>query len=114
MRVRVDGRLAHGVSAKDLILAIIAKIGIGGATGHVIEYCGTAINALTMDERMTVCNMSIEAGARAGMIAPDDVTFEYLVALRGRARSPDGARARATTAQPSTLTSSSTPTPSSR
>jgi 3-isopropylmalate/(R)-2-methylmalate dehydratase large subunit len=88
MRVCVDGRLAHGVSAKDLILAIIATIGIGGATGHVIEYCGTAINSLSMDERMTVCNMSIEAGARAGMIAPDDVTFEYLA---GRPHAPRGA-----------------------
>src|SRR5207344_2207727 len=76
------------VSAKDLILAIIAEIGIGGATGHVIEYCGTAISALSMDERMTVCNMSIEAGARAGMIAPDDVTVEYLA---GRPHAPRGA-----------------------
>ncbi len=88
MQVRIDGRLGSGVSAKDIILAVIAKIGIGGATGHVIEYCGSAITALSMDERMTVCNMSIEAGARAGMIAPDDVTFEYLA---GRPHAPSGA-----------------------
>jgi 3-isopropylmalate/(R)-2-methylmalate dehydratase large subunit len=74
----VDGRLPEGVSAKDLILALIARIGTAGATGHAIEYRGSAIRALSMDERMTVCNMSIEAGARAGMVAPDDVTFEYL------------------------------------
>src|SRR6185436_9794778 len=67
-----------GVTAKDLILALIGKIGTAGATGHVIEYTGDAIGALSMEERMTVCNMSIEAGARAGMIAPDDVTFSYL------------------------------------
>jgi 3-isopropylmalate/(R)-2-methylmalate dehydratase large subunit len=74
----VDGRLPEGVSAKDLILALIARIGTAGATGHAIEYRGSAIRALSMDERMTVCNMSIEAGARAGMVAPDDVTFEFL------------------------------------
>src|SRR5260221_131037 len=74
----VDGRLPQGVSAKDLILALIARIGTAGATGHAIEYRGSAIRALSMDERMTVCNMSIEAGARAGMVAPDEVTFEYL------------------------------------
>src|SRR5450756_830713 len=76
--VRVDGTLAPGVSAKDVILALISRIGIGGGTGHVIEYTGSAIRALTMEERMTVCNMSIEAGARAGMIAPDQTTFAYL------------------------------------
>ncbi len=76
--VRVDGRLPAGVSAKDLVLAIIAKIGVGGGTGYVLEYRGEAIRALDMAGRMTVCNMSIEAGARAGMIAPDDATFEYL------------------------------------
>jgi len=74
----VDGRLPVGVGAKDLILALIARIGTAGATGHAIEYRGSAIRALSMDERMTVCNMSIEAGARAGMVAPDEVTFEYL------------------------------------
>ena len=78
MEIRIDSRLRPGVTAKDLILAIIAKIGVGGGTGHVVEYTGSAIRALSMEERMTVCNMSIEAGARAGMIAPDDTTYEYL------------------------------------
>jgi 3-isopropylmalate/(R)-2-methylmalate dehydratase large subunit len=87
MEVRVDGQLGPGVSAKDLILAVIAEIGIGGATGHVIEYTGSAIRALSMEERMTVCNMSIEAGGRAGMVAPDDVTFAYLF---GRPEVPEG------------------------
>ena len=85
---RITGQRAPGVSAKDLILALIGKIGTAGATGHVIEYTGAAIRALSMEERMTVCNMSIEAGARAGMIAPDDVTFAYLA---GRPRAPSGA-----------------------
>jgi 3-isopropylmalate/(R)-2-methylmalate dehydratase large subunit len=76
--VRVEGKLAPGVSAKDIILALIAKIGVGGGTGHVFEYTGEAIRNLTMEQRMTICNMSIEGGARAGMIAPDEVTFEYL------------------------------------
>jgi len=76
--VRVEGSLSLGVSAKDIILALIAQLGIGGGTGHVFEYTGPAIHALSMEERMTVCNMSIEGGARAGMIGPDDVTFEYL------------------------------------
>jgi 3-isopropylmalate/(R)-2-methylmalate dehydratase large subunit len=76
--VRVDGSLKPGVSAKDIILALISQIGIGGGTGHVIEYCGSAIRSLSMEERMTVCNMSIEGGARAGMIAPDDTTFQYV------------------------------------
>ena len=78
LEARMTGRRAPGVTAKDLILALIGKIGTAGATGHVIEYTGDAIRALSMEERMTVCNMSIEAGARAGMIAPDDVTFAYL------------------------------------
>jgi len=86
--VRMDGTLAAGVSAKDIILALIAKIGIGGGTGHVFEYTGSAIRALTMEQRMTICNMSIEGGARAGMIAPDEVTFEYLA---GREFAPKGA-----------------------
>lgn len=85
MEVRVNGRLPHGVSAKDIILAIIAKIGVGGGTGHVIEYTGAAIRALSMEARMTICNMSIEGGARAGMIAPDDTTFEYIA---GRPHAP--------------------------
>jgi 3-isopropylmalate/(R)-2-methylmalate dehydratase large subunit len=86
--IRVDGQLMPGVTAKDVILALCAKIGTGGATGHVIEYTGSAIRGLDMDGRMTVCNMSIEAGARAGMIAPDDTTFAY---LEGRDRVPKGA-----------------------
>jgi 3-isopropylmalate/(R)-2-methylmalate dehydratase large subunit len=76
--VRVDGRLGPGVTSKDIILAIIARLGIGGATGHVFEYRGEAIRALSMEERMTICNMSIEAGARAGMVAPDETTFAWL------------------------------------
>jgi 3-isopropylmalate/(R)-2-methylmalate dehydratase large subunit len=78
LEVRIDGRLAAGVTAKDVILAIIAQIGVGGATGSVIEYRGSTIESLSMEGRMTICNMSIEAGARAGLIAPDDTTFEYL------------------------------------
>jgi 3-isopropylmalate/(R)-2-methylmalate dehydratase large subunit len=86
--VRVDGRLTPGVSSKDVILALIARIGIGGGTGHVFEYRGEAIRALTMEQRMTICNMSIEGGARAGLIAPDDTTFEYIA---GRPHAPQGA-----------------------
>ena len=89
MRIGVDGRLADGVSAKDLILAIIVRIGAAGATGHVIEYAGSTIRALSMEGRLTVCNMSIEAGARAGMIAPDDTTFAWLA---GKPHAPAGAR----------------------
>jgi 3-isopropylmalate/(R)-2-methylmalate dehydratase large subunit len=85
--VRVDGRLAAGVSSKDVILALIARIGIGGGTGHVFEYSGEAIRALTMEQRMTICNMSIEGGAKAGLIAPDDTTFEYVA---GRPHAPTG------------------------
>jgi len=87
MAVNVDGALPPGVSAKDLILAVIAKIGTGGGQGHVIEYRGSAIESLSMEARMTVCNMSIEAGARAGMIAPDATTYEF---LRGRPHAPTG------------------------
>ena len=87
MEIRVNGELPPGVTAKDLILGIIAQIGIAGGTGHVIEYTGEAVRALSMEERMTVCNMSIEAGARAGMIAPDETTFRY---LEGRPRAPQG------------------------
>jgi 3-isopropylmalate/(R)-2-methylmalate dehydratase large subunit len=86
--VRVDGRMAPGVSSKDIILALIARIGVGGGTGHVFEYRGEAIRALTMEQRMTICNMSIEGGARAGLIAPDDTTFEY---VHGRPHAPQGA-----------------------
>lgn len=85
--IQVDGRLQQGVTAKDIILAIIAKIGVGGGTGYVLEYTGEAIRALSMEERMTVCNMSIEGGARSGMIAPDDTTFEYIA---GRPAAPKG------------------------
>ncbi len=88
MRVTVNGRLSEHVQAKDLILALIALIGAGGAAGHVIEYAGPAIRALSMEGRLTVCNMSIEAGARAGMIAPDDTTLDY---IRGRPHAPAGA-----------------------
>src|SRR5438093_1065671 len=87
-QARARGRLEPGVGAKDLILALIGKIGTAGAAGHVVEYTGAAVRALSMEERMTVCNMSIEAGARAGMIAPDEVTFAY---LEGRSRAPQGA-----------------------
>ncbi len=88
MEIRLEGSLPNGVTAKDVILAIIAKIGVGGGTGHVLEYTGPAIRALDMEGRMTVCNMSIEAGARAGMIAPDDTTYQYLA---GRPYAPSGA-----------------------
>ena len=87
LAIEVAGRLGPGVAAKDLVLAIIGRIGVNGGTGHVIEYRGPAIEALSMDERMTVCNMSIEAGARAGMVAPDQTTFDYLI---GRPRAPQG------------------------
>ncbi|GAB3595403.1 3-isopropylmalate dehydratase large subunit [Angustibacter peucedani] len=87
MAVTVEGALPDGVTAKDLVLAVIAEIGTGGGQGYVIEYRGEAVRALSMEARMTVCNMSIEAGARAGMIAPDDTTFEY---LQGRAHAPTG------------------------
>ena len=86
--VRVDGRLSRGVMAKDIILSLIARIGVGGGTGHVFEYGGEAIRALSMEERMTICNMSIEGGARAGLIAPDDTTYEY---VEGRPHAPKGA-----------------------
>jgi 3-isopropylmalate/(R)-2-methylmalate dehydratase large subunit len=86
--INVEGRLAPGVTAKDLILGIIGRIGVAGGTGYVFEYRGSTIRGLSMDERMTVCNMSIEAGARAGMIAPDETTFEY---LENKPRAPKGA-----------------------
>ncbi|HCD1552051.1 3-isopropylmalate dehydratase large subunit [Corynebacterium striatum] len=87
MAIEVSGELAEGVSAKDLILAIIAKIGTGGGQGHIIEYRGEAIRKMSMEARMTICNMSIEAGARAGMVAPDETTFEY---VKGREFAPKG------------------------
>jgi 3-isopropylmalate/(R)-2-methylmalate dehydratase large subunit len=86
--INLNGRLQSGVAAKDIILKIIGEIGVNGGTGHVIEYMGSAVSALSMEERMTVCNMSIEAGARAGMVAPDDVTYEYMA---GRSMAPQGA-----------------------
>jgi 3-isopropylmalate/(R)-2-methylmalate dehydratase large subunit len=87
MRVTVEGALKNGVTAKDLVLAIIGKIGTAGGTGHVIEYAGQAVRDLSMESRMTVCNMSIEAGARAGLIAPDETTYEY---VKGRPMAPKG------------------------
>jgi 3-isopropylmalate/(R)-2-methylmalate dehydratase large subunit len=87
MRIRIEGKLPIGVTAKDLILAVIGKIGTAGGTGHVIEYAGEAISGLSMEGRMTVCNMSIEAGARAGLIAPDETTYAY---LQGRPMAPKG------------------------
>jgi 3-isopropylmalate/(R)-2-methylmalate dehydratase large subunit len=89
MAVNVDGPLPHGVTAKDIILAVIAKIGTGGGQGHVIEYRGSTIESLSMEARMTICNMSIEAGARAGMVGPDQTTYEF---LRGRPYAPSGAQ----------------------
>ena len=88
MAVNVEGALPEGVTAKDLILAIIGQIGTGGGQGYIVEYRGEAIRSLSMEGRLTVCNMSIEAGARAGLIAPDEVTFEY---LKGRPHAPQGA-----------------------
>jgi 3-isopropylmalate/(R)-2-methylmalate dehydratase large subunit len=87
MSIRVDGHMRPGVSSKDIILAVIAQIGTGGGQGYVLEYRGTAIEELSMEARMTICNMSIEAGARAGMIAPDETTFEY---VKGRPHAPEG------------------------
>jgi 3-isopropylmalate/(R)-2-methylmalate dehydratase large subunit len=89
MAVEFDGPMPPGVTAKDLILGMIAQLGVGGGIGHVIEYRGEAIRALSMEERMTICNMSIEGGARAGMIAPDETTFSY---VEGRAQAPTGAQ----------------------
>ena len=100
LEIVVDGALPSDVTAKDLILAIIGKIGVDGGTGYVIEYRGDAISALNMDERMTICNMSIEGGARAGMIAPDDTTIDYLA---GRPRAPQGADWEAAVARWKTL-----------
>src|SRR5262249_38482433 len=102
MQIRVDGQLGFGVAAKDVILAIIGKIGIGGAVQHVIEYAGSTIPGMSMEQRMTVCNMSIEAGARAGMIAPDETTFTY---VEGRPFAPKGEQWKAALAYWRTLPS---------
>ena len=102
MAIRVDGRLQKGVTAKDIILAIIAKIGVGGGTGYVVEYMGEAIRALSMEERMTICNMSIEGGARAGLVAPDETTFNYIA---GKPHAPQGAEWDAAVARWRTLPS---------
>jgi len=102
MRVTVKGQVGAGVTAKDIVLAIIGRLGTAGGTGHVIEYAGEAIQALSMEGRMTVCNMSIEAGARAGLIAPDETTFEY---VKGRPLAPKGAAWKAAVAYWSTLAS---------
>ena len=88
MAINVEGALPDGVTAKDLILAIIGQIGTGGGQGYIVEYRGEAIRSLSMEGRMTVCNMSIEAGARAGLVAPDETTFDY---LKGRPNAPQGA-----------------------
>jgi 3-isopropylmalate/(R)-2-methylmalate dehydratase large subunit len=101
MLVRVDGKLPEGVGAKDLVLAIIGKLGTAGGTGYVIEYAGEAIRSLSMEGRMTVCNMTIEAGARAGLIAPDEVTFQYIM---GKPRAPKAAAFEAALAYWKTLT----------
>src|SRR3712207_7805354 len=87
MAITVEGELREGVTAKDIILAVIAKIGTGGGQGYVLEYRGSAIRSLSMEGRMTICNMSIEAGARAGMVAPDETTYAY---LKGRPHAPQG------------------------
>ncbi len=100
MEIRVDGTVPEGVTGKDIVLAIIGKIGTGGGIGHIIEYRGSVIEALSMEGRMTVCNMSIEAGAKAGLIAPDDTTFEYIT---GRTHAPQGADLQAAIADWRTL-----------
>ena len=119
MRVHFDGVLPLGVTAKDAILGAIGQIGVAGGAGHVIEYDGAVVRSLSMDGRMTICNMSIEAGARAGMIAPDDTTFAYLEGRpgsprerRGSRRSTTGVGCRPMPMPPSTARSRSTPVPS--
>ncbi|MBI6628665.1 3-isopropylmalate dehydratase large subunit [Pontibaca salina] len=102
MKVEITGKLAPGVTAKDITLAVIGKIGTAGGTGHVIEYCGEAIRSMSMEGRMTVCNMAIEGGARAGLIAPDETTYEY---VKGRPHAPKGAQWEAALAWWKTLTS---------
>ena len=94
MRIRYEGALGQGVTAKDLILGTIGQMGTGGAAGHVVEYAGPAIEGLSMEGRMTVCNMTIEGGGRAGMIAPDDTTFAWLEGRAGGAGRPRARRSR--------------------
>ena len=122
LAITVDGALAPGVGAKDLILHVIGVIGVNGGTGHVIEYRGTTIRALDMEQRMTLCNMSIEAGARAGLVAPDEITFDCLAqhaaraarATHSRRPSRTGAVAAATRARASTAKCASTRATSAR
>ena len=97
MRIRLEGVRPAGVEVKDMILAVIAEIGVGGGVGHAIEYAGSAVRDLSMEERMTLCNMSIEAGSRIGMVAPDDKTFAY---LRGRPLAPPAPRSRKSPGRP--------------
>lgn len=87
MRITIDGKLDDGVYSKDLILYVISKLGTAGGTGHFVEYAGSVIRSLSMEARMTICNMSIEMGARGGMIAPDETTFDY---IKGRDHAPKG------------------------
>ena len=117
MLVRFDGELPFGVTAKDMVLGAIGRVGVAGGVGHVLEYAGPAIEALSMEGRMTICNMSIEAGARAGMIAPDETTFAYLLGRPGGARGRSGAhgaRCAPIRTRRSTAWSSSTSPSSSR
>ena len=117
MRITIDGKPGAHVTAKDIVLAIIARIGIGGAAGHAVEYCGSTIRAMSIEARLTICNMSIEAGARIGMIAPDDTTYDYLHGRPyapqrcglGPARSNTGAPCRRMATHASTANSRSTP-----
>ena len=90
MRISIDGTLPEAVTAKDMILSIIQSIGVGGATGYAVEYAGSAIRAMSMEGRLTICNMSIEAGARIGMIAPDETTYNFSTAGAMRRRAPTG------------------------
>ncbi|MBN0818587.1 3-isopropylmalate dehydratase large subunit, partial [Pseudomonas aeruginosa] len=87
MKIEVQGKAAPGITAKDIVLAIIGKTGSAGGTGHVVEFCGEAIRDLSMEGRMTLCNMAIEMGAKAGLVAPDETTFNY---VRGRLHAPKG------------------------
>ena len=111
MRIRYEGELGFGVTAKDLILATIGQMGVDGAPGHVVEFAGPCIEALSMEGRMTICNMTIEGGGRAGMVAPDETTFAWVARPRRRGRPGVERAATPRTAPPSTARSSSTPRP---